>query len=339
MNITKLLALILSFQASVQAVSLQDLYDQHRRNRDAKAAELVAIKIQKLKKWGLSPGLHIQEKFENTCNFVDRYLFHIAKGNDKEAQDIEKKLAKLKKWEISPPTRIVKNLAQADTFADQYFFHIDKGNDKEAQDIEQILKKLKELGIKPTTRIKEGLKRAYTFAERFVYHIVKSNTADAERIEKKLATLKKFGIDPRTVIIKNIEWARSFAELFAHHVDTDTVPEQSTLKHIETLKELKIDLSTNFNLNGLESEQLAYCLHKNIFHPSEILLEIQTRHEFFFEARIEEARKLGAEEESWQDTFFRVLFPEKQERKEELPEMNEEENGSPKRRHPDSKSE
>jgi len=34
-----------------------------------------------------------------------------------------------------------------------------------------------------------------------------------------------------------------------------------------------------------------------------------------------------------------ILLPEKQERKEELPEMNEEESVSLKRRHPDSKSE
>jgi transcriptional accessory protein Tex/SPT6 len=139
MNIAKLLALILSFQASVQAVTLKDLYRQYTKEHKTQDAAAIETKLEQLEKWGIDPNTEIRGNLDWTHSLAEKYLFHIDKGNTEDAAEIEKKIAMLNKWGIDPNTVLHQPNDGEKTLARMYAFHIDKGNTEDAADIEKKL--------------------------------------------------------------------------------------------------------------------------------------------------------------------------------------------------------
>jgi hypothetical protein len=106
-NITKLLALILSFQASVQAVSLQEQYDQHRARRDESATRITARKLAKIKELGIDPRTSIVEKGSPISNLSEEYVFYLV-YIPHFVDYPERKIKKLKELDIDLNTPLKK---------------------------------------------------------------------------------------------------------------------------------------------------------------------------------------------------------------------------------------
>ena len=92
MKISKLLAIILSFQAAVQTVSLQEQYEQHLKNKDMNSAKSIAEKIKKLEAFGISPTTKIVEKLGQASTLEEQYVYYLNDNNNEAAERVAKEI-------------------------------------------------------------------------------------------------------------------------------------------------------------------------------------------------------------------------------------------------------
>ena len=389
-NITKLLALILSFQVSVQAVTLKTLkefYERHRGNRNNAIEERIAETIEQILALRINPITEILGNVDDENNLEERFVHHVDHNNAEGVDRIVERIQELLESRIDIP----ENIDDANNLEERFVYYLAHNNTNDAGSVAGQINQLLALRIDPTTELVKDIDDAGNLEELFVYHVAHKNTADAKRISKQIKALQGLEIYSNTAIVENIDDAGNLEELFVYHVaHNNTSNADLAAGQIKKLRELKIDVSSTFihknvenadtlperfvyylvdkNTNdadlvagqikklkeldiylntplkkteeGTIEEKLVYRLHKNL-SIDVLVQELNKKRAPLAQEEVEKgpSKKVKQDDSVCEQKEGVVLLPEKQERKEELPEINEEESVSPKRRHPDSKSE